>query len=675
MDRRVMKGFRYGIAICIAVLLCTAANAQDNSFLIPKPHPAAKMSVRYEIDAKRAGVDPMSKDALPRSREFKRLDNTYYVGWFYEGAYKYDHAADYIGFKHAAEPLEQALKLLEKDYRKALYTRTDDVMQFIPIYNFQIDYTQIAYYLMNCYSNMEEPQKVYDLLRKVIKFNFQRDYYMDAYNYLAWTTHRNRFYTSAKYKFLKNSIDDNEKLAQRYLDSGMRRIFINVNLNSKIYPPDYAEREKMSVYHYKAMLHDYSFNIDSANYYFEKLRKGGLLPHNNFATWQSILGNFRKSYDEYTEASQQDMGDKRLKEWAYYTSILDIYKARAKDGITLSRDMITGAGSTPGYGWYNIALSRALLYDGQITESERIADKAAEFKELHLGTTLGQTHYDFSIQLAKLMQKESRWEMQKFENKNWWYNPAVLSRMAKNVTEIYAQQFLIINQLAQNPERERVIYKLFSSESTVSWDEIWYLVRDFSTNFFLDRFKKEAETTKRVNIKKYFQLFTARLYMKQGNYAEAKKLLDAIVNDRTIDREYERLFLARAYQAQAEYAKEKKNEPVAARWTYRMYLTYPQLVPFSGLQPAMNLHTSGTVDKEVVDRLRSCNIKWGLSNSSVEAYIIFSNNGKVKRMEYYVLDKSGRYIVPRQSCTYKDATRSGIDMAYRLCGVGGINSL
>src|SRR5690606_12818659 len=122
----VKRSWLYGIVLCIAVALCPAADAQegDNSFLIPKPHPAAKMSQRYEIDAKRSGVDPFSKDALPRSREFRRIDNTYYVGWFYEGAYKYDHAADYIGFKHAAEPLEQALKLLEKDYRKALTTRT-----------------------------------------------------------------------------------------------------------------------------------------------------------------------------------------------------------------------------------------------------------------------------------------------------------------------------------------------------------------------------------------------------------------------------------------------------------------------------------------------------------------------------------------------------------------------
>ena len=49
-----------------------------------------KCTVRYEIDAKRMGVDPSSEDALPRSREFKRIDSTYYVGWIFEGVYKYN---------------------------------------------------------------------------------------------------------------------------------------------------------------------------------------------------------------------------------------------------------------------------------------------------------------------------------------------------------------------------------------------------------------------------------------------------------------------------------------------------------------------------------------------------------------------------------------------------------
>src|SRR3954462_8124606 len=72
---------------------------------------------RYEIDAKRLGVSPTDKDALPRSREFIRLDSTYYVGHYYEGMYKYQRAADFLGYKNCIAPLKKALLLFEKDNR------------------------------------------------------------------------------------------------------------------------------------------------------------------------------------------------------------------------------------------------------------------------------------------------------------------------------------------------------------------------------------------------------------------------------------------------------------------------------------------------------------------------------------------------------------------------------
>ena len=83
-------------------------------------------AARYEIDAKRLGVNFSDKDALPRSREFIRLDSTYYVGWLYEGMFKYDRAADYLGYKNCIAPLRKAFFLFEKDYRnnfKTIFSR------------------------------------------------------------------------------------------------------------------------------------------------------------------------------------------------------------------------------------------------------------------------------------------------------------------------------------------------------------------------------------------------------------------------------------------------------------------------------------------------------------------------------------------------------------------------
>ncbi len=661
---------------CTCLLLLPAAIAQGNRQLPPDlmpKHPAGKEVQRANIDAKRAIENMYSEDALPRSREFKRTDSTYYVGWLFEGIYKYNHAADYIGFKNAAAALERALKLLERDYGRALSVRSDNVLVILPVYNIQIDYTIIASTLVHCYGNTDQPEKSIPLLRKAIKYNFQREYYLDPYNMLAWTVHRNRFYTSEKYSFLRNTIDENERLANRYLDSGMHNIEKNKPLNTKIFPPGYVDAEKNGVYHYKNILYAYNFNIDSANYYFELMRKNGRLPHNNYANFKSVCGDFRTAEAEYKIASQQESGDKRLQEWAYFTTILDIYKSDPKTGALLARTMIRANGSTPGYGWYNIALARTLTYDGQVAQAEKYATRAAEFKELHIGTTLGQSHYDFALQLNKLVNKEQRWQMDKFENRNWWYNPKVLTSMAGKLSDKYVQQFLIINQFAQNPERERVIYKLFSTENVVTWDEVWYLIRDFSTRYFLARFRKEAETDKRQYIRKYFEFFSAKLLMEQGKYKEAKPMLDKLLRDPNTDADYEKLFTARVYQAEAECADELDRDNERDTWLYRLYALYPQLVPFTGLKANMILHLSGDVDKQVEKRLRACNINW-VTNArfpAPEAYVIFTGTGKKKNITYYVIDERGNYIVEKQSFAWQKAEETGKELAYRLFNIGG----
>ena len=631
----------------------------------------SKAPLRYEVDAKRLGVDVNSEDALPRSREFKRIDSTYYVGWMFEGVYKFNHSADYLGFKNASIPLERAINLMERDYRKELATRSSDLLTYFNVYKFHLDYTLTAYYLMNCYSNTEQPDKVYHLLRRILKWNFQRDFYMDAYNYLGWTVHRNRFYTSAKYPFLKNSIDANEKLALSYLDSGMRKIYRDMAVNSKIFQPGYERQDKISVYHYKSILYSYNFRIDSAAHYYNLMKQNGALPHNNFATFNLIRGNFREAEQHYSMEGANRQMDKRLQEWVYYLPMLDIYKGFPKTGIDLTKGMIMANGSTPGFGWYNIALARCMIYDGQTEEAGRYINKAAEFKELHIGTTLGQTHYDFSIQLLKLMQKLQQIEAQKFENKNWWYNPKVLGSLAQYTGEKYMQQFLIINQFSQNPERDRVIYKLFSTESTVGWDEIWYLIRDFSTGFFLDKFQKELKTDERQLIRKYFKYFIARLQMEKGNYDEANRMLNEVLLDNNLDAEYEKLLIARTLQAQAEIAEKKKDDRTYNDRVYRMYRNYPQLVPYSGLKMNMRLYINGDAPKDFIDRLKACNINWTENRSmpAANAYLNFTGTGDKKKVEYHVLDDQGKTIVEKQTLLYRKLD-DAIGLAYKLFNIG-----
>ena len=669
---------RWEFSLFVLLLLCGClpALAQDTANTaampaFPQPRAVPHAAQRYEIDAKRAGVEPTSADALPRSREFIRIDSTYYVGWFFEGAYKYSHAADYLGYKNAIAPLERALATLERDYRPELRTRTSDLLTYINNFRYQLDYTQIAYYLMNCYANIEDPESVFRLLRRVQRWNFQRDYYMDFYNMMAWTVHRNRYYTSEKYSFLRNSIDQNDALAQSYLDSAMRRIAVNKRLNSGIFQPGYEKDEYLTVYHYRALLYSYALSMDSAARYYNLMRGTPYFPHNNFASFRMIAGDFKTAEEEYQLAATQDAGDKRLQEWVYFTSMLYLYKHQPARAIAFLKDVIKSNGSTPGFGWYNIALARAYYYDGQIEESKRHDAKAAEFKELHIGTTLTQSHYDFSIQLLSLLNKEASYEMERFENANWWYHPAVLARMAGKLGERYLQQFLIINQFAQNPERDRVIYKLFSTESITTWDEIWYLIRDFSTRYFLDRFQKEIKQDKRPAIRKYFQLFVARLHMKQGHYRQAYSELKAILDTQKTDPVYEKLFLARTYESLAGCAGELKQHAERDRYLYLFYQTYPQLIPYSGLKANLSLTATGEGAEAAIKRLKQCNINWTAGGPFVpRAFVHFYTRGTTKMADYWVLDAQGNYLIPKQTVSYRQAEAFGIGLAYRFFGVG-----
>src|SRR5215211_5624777 len=140
----------------LLVFIITNYSLLTTNSLHAKENPAA----RYEIDAKRMGVNPADKDALPRSREFVRLDSTYYVGYMFEGMYKADKSSDYIGYRNAIPALKKSFNLFERDYGKDLrliFTSPAVYMQFANRY---VDFLQIANSLKECYDNIEMPDSV-----------------------------------------------------------------------------------------------------------------------------------------------------------------------------------------------------------------------------------------------------------------------------------------------------------------------------------------------------------------------------------------------------------------------------------------------------------------------------------------------------------------------------------
>lgn len=644
-----MKQLSLFVSILMLLAISTLCGAQQPDFTTKN---AIK---RYEIDAKRMGVDPNSEDALPRSREFKRIDSSYYVGWLFEGMYKYNHAADYLGFKNAASSLSKALQLLEKDYKKQLKTQTGDLSIFLQNFKYQLDYTMVAYFLVSCYNNLELPEASFQVLQKAKQFNFQREFYLDTYNQLAWLVHRNRFYTNSKYSFLRDNIESNERLAHSYLDSSLRKIKIMSKWNATIFQPGYEVPEKTSVYHYKSMLHSYALDIDSAEYYYKLMRENGLNSHNNYGTLKMISGDFKSAIKEYELESQSINSDKRLQEWAYYSTLISIYKGNPESGRMLSFGMIQANGSTPGYGWYNIALARCALYAGNIDDAEKHISKASNFKELHIGTTLGQTHYDFSVQLLQYQLIVKKIASIRFEERHWWLHPKSIFNMIKLQIEKWLKEWIIIQQLGQNPERALVVYPLLSTESTVSWDETIQLLDDFSSNFFIKKMKQFQQQDPRKPIHKYFQLLEAKLKLKQGKEIEAKQIFNQILNSKSVDSTYEKLLLARVLEGQIKAAEALENQKDQINYSNKLFEIYPQLIPFSGIKMAFNLKTQNATETDL-KVIQSFNMEWheqpkkGIPTVTLN----FTKENTFKKVTCSILDNENKTIIRNFNIKYKN---------------------
>lgn len=604
----VSRTYCYFLCILVGLLFAQQQLLQAQSFMPTISHPKNEFN-RTSIDGKRIEADRFPKDALNRAREFKRTDSTYYVGWMYEGQYLADNAADYLGYYNAIASLRKALDLLEYDYKKYLKVRSSDFFEYYPVYNLHTDYTNIADALVDCYSNTNQPDSSYAIIRRVQKNNLQNEGRLHTYNSLAWLIHRNRFYTSEKYAFLKNSIAENEAMANALLDSSFMKIKKDSRLNAEFFGSGYADYMNYAVYHYKAMLYGYNLDIDSAEYYFNKMKGTPYFSHNNYANLNLTRGNFKLAEKHYASAADQDDDSKRLKEYQYYQGIIDVYKGSVSASAEQLNELVSHTGSTPGFGWYNIALARAMNYGGNITSSKKYINKAKDFKEIHIGTTLGESHYNTSLKLVKYHQLNNEFEFLKFEHKNWWYNIPVLFKLAKVYLQILNLKYEIVNELSINPEREAVIYKLFATESTVAWDEITSLLDGFSTNYFKNKYDQYLEIDTRSKVKSYYRYMLARLALRQNNYQQADDLLNELLSE-NLDEEYERLFLGRIYLAKMEIAEEMDDEASKLAYYLKLYAVYPQLIPFANIQPQIAINIDKTKNSDLWKALKKYKIDW-----------------------------------------------------------------
>lgn len=668
-----MTFFQRQISKCrrVMVLIITACSLLTTNSVHAQKNAAA---ARYEIDAKRAGVSPVDKDALPRSREFIRLDSTYYVGHMYEGLYKADKSSDIIGFRNAIPSIRKAFTLFEKDFgnnMKLLFSSTQMYMQYMNKY---ADFLQIANSLRECYDNLEMADSVMWVLNKVESYNFPKEHLYTTTN-KAWTYHRNRFFTSEKFAFLKNTVEENERMAFQQCYNALGKIDFYEGFNNGWFGMGQGEADRLNVYHYLALLHCYNKNYDSSEYYYQRMMAGGGISWNNYANMQHELGSFSTA-TEYFERDKYRFFEKNLREPFYYLPMLDIYAGRTKQAMNTAKEAIEGAGSTPGFGWYNIALGRGYLYDGQLDSAEYALNKAAHFREIHIGTTLTQNQYDFTVNLLRLQLIEKKIGLEKFMNKGWWYSPASLYNIARLKIEKILSQYVLINQLSVNPERERIVYDLFCAESTTSFDEAMCLIKDFSPTYFIRKFGTYEKEDPRKNVTRYFKLAKYQMEWSDGDEGDALNGYQQLIKEVIIDTANEKLFMGRLYEGLCKGYHDRNNTTDFDFYSNAFYEQYPQLMPFANLKTKMKLTSGGTQDEttqKVLAEIKSCNINFvdDSDNNTPVANVSFNKRGDKYEVLINVRSGSQKPVVTNEKLIFKATKGVGKEIALRLFGKGG----
>ncbi|MBS1489881.1 MAG: hypothetical protein JSS93_05100 [Bacteroidetes bacterium] len=633
----------------------------------------AQNATRLQIDRERNELKTSFTDSktYDKARSFIRRDSTYYVGYMLEGAFLFFRANDELGFHKAIGPLKKACQKMENDFDPLLRMRTNNFADYSANYRFQSDYGLITYFLSRCYQNVEDQDQAMNVLRHVRDRNFQLEFNLDSYNTMAWLYHRNRMYTSKRFSFLKNTVNENVRAANQCLDSALRKLQIDMPLNNGLFDPRYLNRQYLSTYHYKAMIYDYLLNIDSAGYYYDVLIQNNQYSSNNYAEFKLAMGEFEEADLFFKEAAEREQSiEKNTKEYYYMRGTLNIYRGHPEQADTLLNKVILEQGSTPGYGWHSIGLARALHYEGLTAESQERTNKASRFQELHIGTTWGQEQYNLAVAalhyLNQLQFKKEYW----FEHNEWyfWFNPANWYRWLKYTLEIRHQKMLLVSLVAENPERDQVIYTLFSPENLMTFDEVWSVMEGFGNDYFIGLYKKRLTTDKRPRLKKYFKYVLGKLYLAEGKEGEAISYLEQVLNDPDTADPYQTLLRARTYEALALATGGTKRETNIRQ----LYLTYPQLVPFSGLKMKMQLDVDNPMPeayRPILNQLKNTHIDFGTSTDLPAVRLSFTPRGEALDIHYSVTVGGNPFQQGVFRVEKTEFNSAGLLLAYHLFGI------
>jgi hypothetical protein len=237
-------------------------------------------------------------------------------------------------------------------------------------------------------------------------------------------------------------------------------------------------------------------------------------------------------------------------------------------------------------------------------------------------------------------------------------------------------QYILINQMTANPERDRTVYDLFCGESTTTFDEAYYLIKDFSPAYFVKKYENYQQKDPRTQLQRYFRLIKHDMQWQGGKEKKAFEGYKQLVSEATFDTLNEKLFLARLCQGLAKGNDEDGTQRDYDFYSNAMFETFPQLLPFSGIQIKMKLNTGGLDDDntaQVIKELKKCNIEWvneADANTPI-ATIVFNKVGNKYEATVSVNSGSNKSIVSNEKMIFKQAAGVGTELALRLFGKSG----
>jgi hypothetical protein len=226
------------------------------------------------------------------------------------------------------------------------------------------------------------------------------------------------------------------------------------------------------------------------------------------------------------------------------------------------------------------------------------------------------------------------------------------------------------------------MYDLFCGESTITYDESMYLMKEFSLPFFQSMYEQYEEKDPRRRVQRYFRMFAARFKLERGDEEEAGKDCEKILTIASnaaagdpdyVDRANERLFAARVYEILCRAYDDDSDKLTFYRG--RFYEEFPQLLPFSGVRMKISLSISGTGDEtisQVMEEMKACNVDFveGGGEGIPQAAIQFNKKDKDYQAVINVVDGSGRTVTIQQMI-FRKPEGVGRELALRLFGKGG----